>query len=351
MIVTTGEFGRTRAGELVKSFRIENSRGTAFTVLSLGAIISSVQVRPEPNAPPEELTLGYSSVEEYERNAPYFGATVGRVANRIAGGRFELYGTHYQLECNAPGNHIHGGYTGFGRRMWDTELQAASEQAGVRLRRVSPDGEDRYPGRVEVELTVTLNESNELRFEYRAVADKATPINLTNHCYWNLAGSTARDIRDHELKLLCDAYLPVDERQIPTGELKPVKGTAFDFTSPRRVGERIDALGAGIDHCFQVRGEPGELRPAARVVDPSTGRTMEIETTTAGLQLYTGNLLAGELERGNGGRTVPAHAALCLEAQGFPDAVNRPEFPSIILEPGAEYRQTTVHRFRYIPTR
>lgn len=346
MNITTEEFGHTREGHLVKSFRIENSRGTSFTVLSLGAIISSVQVRPDPNAPPVELTLGYTTVEEYERNTPYFGATVGRVANRIAGGRFELDGAPYQLECNAPGNHIHGGYTGFGRRMWDAELQAASEQAGVRLRRVSPDGEDRYPGRVEVELTVTLNEANELRLEYRAIADKATPINLTNHCYWNLAGSTSSDIRDHEVKLFCDAYLPVDERQIPTGELRPVKGSAFDFTSTRRVGERMATTANGIDHCFQVRGEPGELRPAARVADPSTGRKMEIDTTTAGLQLYTGNLLGGEHERGNGGRTLPAHAALCLEAQAFPDAINHPEFPSIILEPGAEYRQTTVHRFR-----
>ncbi len=346
MIVTTEEFGRTRDGELVKRFRIENSRGTSFSVLSLGAIISSVQMLPEPGAPPVELTLGYNSVEEYEQNRPYFGATVGRVANRIAAGRFELHGVQHQLECNAPGNHIHGGYTGFGRRMWDTELQAASEEAGVRLRRVSPDGEDRYPGKVEVELIVTLNESNELRFEYRAVADQATPINLTNHCYWNLAGNSPTTIHDHELRLFCDAYLPVNERQIPTGELRSVKGTAFDFTSARRVGERMDALGGGIDHCFQVRGEPGELRPAAQVVDPASGRRMEIHTTTAGLQLYTGNLLSGELERGMGGRTLPAHAALCLETQGFPDAVNRPEFPSVILEPGAEYRQTTVHRFR-----
>ncbi|TVR88725.1 MAG: galactose mutarotase [Spirochaetaceae bacterium] len=351
MIVTTEEFGLTREKEPVKRFRIENSHGTSFSLLSFGAIISSVQMTPKSGAQPVELTLGYTSVEEYENNLPYFGATVGRVANRIAGGRFELHGAPYQLECNAPGNHIHGGYIGFGRRMWDAELQAASEEAGVRLRRVSPDGEDRYPGKVEVELTVTLNESNELRFEYRATADRATPINLTNHCYWNLAGSTSENIREHEVRLFSDAYLPVNERQVPTGELKPVKGTAFDFTSTRRVGERMEALDGGIDHCYQVRGEQGELRPAAQVVDPASGRRMEIHTTTAGLQFYTGNLLAGEHERGNGGRTLPAHAALCLEAQGFPDAVNRPEFPSIILEPGAEYRQTTLHRFRQAPTR
>ena len=348
MIVTTEEFGRTRDGDPVKRFRIENSQGTSFSVLSLGAIINSVQLRPEPGSSPVELTLGYSSVKEYEQNAPNFGATVGRVANRVAGGRFDLHGEHYQLECNAPGNHIHGGYTGFGRRMWDAELQAASSEAGVRLRRVSLDGEDRYPGNVEVELTVTLNEFNELRFEYRAVTDKATPINLTNHCYWNLAGSATEDIRDHEVKLFCDTYLPVNEHQIPTGELRPVKGTAFDLTSSRRIWERMDALGGGIDHCFQVRGEAGVLRPAAHVVDKSSGRRMEVETTTAGLQLYTGNLLEGEIERGSAGnaRVLPAHAALCLETQGFPDAVNQPKFPSIILEPGSEYRQTTVHRFR-----
>jgi aldose 1-epimerase len=312
-------------------------------IMNYGAIVVELRT-PDRHGKLENITLGFPTLDGYLGKHPYFGATVGRYANRIALGKFTLDGTSYSLAQNNGPNHLHGGIVGFSHALWDAQPVQTHDSVGVRFNHTSPDGEEGYPGTVAATVVYTLTNGNELRIEYTATTDKATPINLTNHAYWNLAGAGQGTILDHELMLAADTYLPVDATLIPTGELASVAGTPFDFTSPHRIGARIGQVKGdppGYDHCFVLRGQKGALELAAHVRHVGSGRTMEVYTTQPGVQFYTGNFLDG----GPAGGGYPRNAGFCLETQHYPDSPNRPEFPSVVLRPGETYHEITVHRF------
>ncbi|HMC65282.1 MAG TPA: aldose epimerase family protein, partial [Gemmataceae bacterium] len=260
---------------------------------------------------------------------------------------FSLDGKTYTLATNNGPNHLHGGRKGFDGVLWKAEPVTAPDSVGVKFSHTSPDGDEGYPGKLDATVTFTLNNANALRIDYTAATDKPTVVNLTNHAYWNLAGAGSGNILGHELTLAADKYLPIDDTSIPTGELAPVKGTPFDFTSTHPIGERIAELKKdphktkGYDHCYVLRGQQGKLELAARVKEPTTGRVMEVYTTEPGVQLYCANFLDG----GPGGGGYKQHEAFCLETQHYPDSPNKPEFPSTVLRPGQTYRTTTEHRF------
>lgn len=343
MQVSKSAFGTTADGQAVDLYTCTNAQGLVMKVMSFGAILVEL-CTPDRDGKLENITLGFPTLDGYLGKHPFFGATVGRYANRIAGGAFTLDGKTYTLARNNGPNHLHGGLVNFSRVVWDAQPVENEDSVGVRFTYVSRDGEEGYPGTVNAQVVYTLTNQNELRMEYTATTDKATPINLTNHSYWNLNGAGRGDILDHELMLAADRYLPVDATLIPTGELAPVAGTPFDFTSPHKIGARIGQTPGdptGYDHCFVLRGQEGRLELAARVRDAVSGRTMEVYTTQPGVQLYTGNFLDG----GPGGGGYGRHAAFCLETQHYPDSPNRPEFPSVVLRPGATYHELTVHKF------
>jgi aldose 1-epimerase len=336
-------YGNTLDGAEVEHFTLKNSSGVSAGIITYGCIITSVQT-PDRNGKIGEITLGFDSLVGYLARHPYFGALVGRFANRIAVGRFELDGKHYTLARNEKErNHLHGGNVGFDKRVWTAEELRENDFVGVRFSYLSPDGEEGYPGELKVNVTYSLNEANELTLDYRAETTKATPINLTNHSYWNLSGPGSGTVYDHRLSLNCSRYLPVNEQLIPTGEILPVEGTLLDFRKQRAIGRDIDQLPVGYDHCFVADREGNRLEPIARVVNPACGRGLEISTTKPAVQLYTGNFLDGI--RGAGGTVFNKHTALCLETEYYPDAVNHPEFPSAVLRSGEIYSHTTVHRF------
>lgn len=357
MTIRKETFATTPEGVAVERFTIENGKGVSIQVMTYGAILLSCKT-PGKEGRPEEITLGFNSLERYLERHPFFGATVGRFANRIARGTFVLDGKSYQLAVNDGPNHLHGGVKGFDKQIWQAEGFGNPEDAGVVFRRKSPAGEESYPGNLQVEVTYSLNEESELILDYVATTDRATPINLTNHSYWNLGGASNGSILGHQLSIAAERYLPVDETSIPTGEIARVEGTPMDFRSPKEVGRDIDKVAGGYDHCF-VLGAAGSaaarpsgadgnemtgvLRPAATVVHGGSGRRMEVSTTMPGVQLYTGNKLEGV--KGTGGRVFHKHDALCLETEYFPDAVNRPAFLSCILRPGQTYRHRTVYKF------
>lgn len=341
--VTSELYGKNEKGDDIVRYNLQNSRGMNVSVLNLGAIITSVEV-PDRDGKFANVTLNFPDADSYLVNAPYFGGVCGRYANRIAKGKFTLDGTDHELEINNGPNHLHGGKTGLIRRIWKSEGFQNDEAVGVNLWYDSPDGEEGYPGKVKFGVAYSLNDKNELRMEYHVTTDKPTVINVTNHAYWNLAGVPDGSILDHELTLFCSEYLPVDETSIPTGELVPVADTPMDFLKPEKIGARIDQTvngGGGYDHCYIVDGKPGKLRPAAKIVEPKSGRVMEISSTEPGIQFYTGNFLDGTPATGNAAK----HSAFCLEAQHFPDSPNRPDFPTTRLNPGESYTQTTVHKF------
>ena len=336
-------FGETASGEEVTQFSLRNHSGMKVGLIDFGAIITSVEI-PDREGKLANVTLSHPDLAGYLVNAPYFGGACGRYANRIAGGKFSLDGIEYTLDLNNGPNSLHGGKEGFMKKLWKGEPFEDDKQVGVKFTYVSADGEEGYPGSLATVVTYTLTDANELRIDYKATTDKPTVLNLTNHAYWNLAGAGNGLILDHELALDCSKYLPVDETGIPTGELAPVEGTCMDFRTPHKIGERIDQPvhgSGGYDHCYVVDGKIGELRPAAKIVEPKSGRVMEILTTEPGIQFYTGNFLEGTPETGN----APKHGAFCLETQHFPDSPNRPDFPTTRLNPGETYTQTTVHKF------
>lgn len=343
-MVQSEPYGETSQGEPITLFLLRNAAGMKVELIDWGATVVSVQV-PDRNGELANVNLSYPDAATYERNPAYFGGICGRYSNRIALGKFTLDGTEYTLATNNTPNHLHGGKVGFNRKLWRGEIKPIEGAAAVKFTYVSPAGEEGYPGALKVVVTYTLTADNSLTLDYEATTDAPTVLNLTNHCYWNLAGATSgKTILDHQLQLASSHYLPVDETAIPTGELAPVAGTCMDFLQPEVIGKRISEPvngSGGYDHCFVVDGKAGELRLAAKVTDPSSGRVMEILTTEPGIQFYTGNFMDGTADTGN----QPQHGAFCLEAQHYPDSPNRPEFPTTVLQPGDVYKQTTVHRF------
>jgi aldose 1-epimerase len=336
-------FGKMPDGREIALFTLVNSQGIRARIISYGAILVSLEV-PDKNGDLADITLGYPSLEGYLETTPYFGAVVGRYGNRIARGRFTLDGKEYSLATNNNDNHLHGGLKGFDKVVWDAEIVRTERAVGVKLRYLSPDGEEGYPGNLSCTMEYLLTENDELKFSYAATTDKATPVNLTQHSYWCLNGQGAGDILGHELMLNADQYTPVDEGLIPTGELREVQGTPFDFTLPHTIGERIGDVPGGYDHNFVLRSGGGDLALAARVFEPESGRVMEIFTDQPGIQFYAGNFLDGTIT-GKEGKVYRKHYGFCLETQHFPNSPNQANFPSTILRPGEEYRTRTVHKF------
>jgi len=350
MSVKVEPFGKTPDGQVVQMVTLANRSGVEAKIITYGGIIVSLKV-PDRNGKLDDVVLGFDNLEDYITKSPYFGAITGRYANRIAGGKFTLDGTEYTLARNNGPNHLHGGIKGFDKVVWKIERAKASggilgaDRAELKLSYLSKDGEEGYPGNLECTVTYTLTAENELKISYEATTDKPTVVNLTNHSYWNLAGQGNGDILAHELMLNADDYTPVDEGLIPTGEIRPVRGTPMDFTRPMTIGSRIKQVDiGGYDHNFVLNGRPGKMKLCARVYEPTSGRVMEIHTTEPGVQFYTGNFLDGSLT-GKQGRVYKKHYAFCLETQHFPDSPNKPNFPSVVLRPGQKYRSQTVYSF------
>jgi aldose 1-epimerase len=347
--VARAAFGRLPDGQAVESFTLTNARGIEMRAISYGAIIVSLRV-PDRDGRLDDVVLGHDDLAGYLAKSAYLGALIGRYGNRIAGGRFTLDGKTYSLVTNNGPNHLHGGTRGFDKVLWKAEPFERPGEAGIVFTRRSPDGEEGYPGRLDVRVTYTLNDRNELSFEYVATTDKPTIVNLTQHSYFNLAGDGKRDILGHELTIEADRYTPVDKTLIPTGVLAPVAGTPFDFRKPTAIGARIGAdheqirHGGGYDHNYVLNGKGGALALAARVYEPTTGRTMDVATTEPGLQFYSGNFLDGSI-KGKAGRAYARRYGFCLETQHFPDSPNKPAFPSTVVRPGQEYRTKTVLTF------
>ncbi len=346
-------WGRLADGSAANLYVLKNAGGMTVRVSDYGCTIVSLTA-PDRGGRHADVVLGFDRLDDYVKDSPYFGCVVGRYGNRIAAGRFKLDGVEYRLATNnEPGGiacHLHGGRRGFDKVVWESEGFVRGGEVGVRFRHVSPDGDEGFPGRLDMTVTYRLTDANALRIDYEATTDKPTPVNLTHHSYFNLAGHEAGPILDHVLTIAADAVTPVDRGLIPTGALLPVRGTPFDFTKPTAIGKRVGAdheqirFGLGYDHNFVLRRWDGKLRPAATVYEPRSGRVMEVLTTEPGLQFYCGNFLDGTAV-GKGGHAYLKRSGFCLEAQHFPDSPNQPQFPSCILRPGEVYRQTTVYRF------
>jgi aldose 1-epimerase len=348
--VAKAEFGKTPEGQTVDVYTLTNSEGMEVRAITFGGIITSIRV-PDRNGKLDDVALGFDTLDGYLRNPPYFGAIIGRYGNRIARGRFTLDGKTYTLAVNNRPNHLHGGTKGFDKVVWKAESFKNPDGVGLVFTHTSPDGDEGYPGALSLRVTYTLNNKNEIAFDYEATTDKATPVNLTQHTYFNLAGDGSRDILDHVLTIPASRLTPVDQTLIPTGELTSVEGTPFDFRMPTAIGARIAAndpqirFGNGYDHNFVLDRNGDGLVLAAHVEEPMTGRVLEISTTEPGMQFYTGNFLDGSLT-GKAGHVYKRRMGFALETQHFPDSPNKPEFPSTILKPGETYRSKTVFAFK-----
>lgn len=342
MRIESAPFGKTSDGKNVTKYVLINSSGNSVEMIDYGAIITSINV-PDRNGNKKNVTAGFQGMEGYLLKHPYFGATVGRYCNRIAKGKFTIDGKSYTLAVNNGPNHLHGGEVGFDKRMWSATQTKTDSSVGLSFTLTSADGDEGYPGTLKVTADYIWDNDNRLTIRFKATTDKSTHVNLTNHAYFNLSGSGSGNVHKHELMLACDQYLEVDDTLIPTGKLLAVKGTALDFTTQHAIGNRINEMTStnGYDHCFVIRGEAGKMRLAANVLDPASGRTMEVQTTQPGVQLYTGNFLDGA--SANAG--FKRHEAFCLETQHFPDAPNHKEFLSTLLQPGQTLVETTTYRF------
>jgi aldose 1-epimerase len=336
-------FGAIKDGRSITEYTLSNPRGVSTSILTLGGIVRTL-LAPDRNGQVADIVLGFDDLAPYEDRHPYFGTITGRFANRIAHGKFTLDGTTYSLATNNGPNHLHGGIIGFDRAVWHAKTATTPTSVSLILTHISPDEDEGYPGTVTAEVTYTLTSDNALTVNYTATTTKATPINLTNHSYFNLAGHSSGDVLKHELTIAADRFVPVDETSIPLGPLQKVAGTPFDFTTRHEIGARISEVGIGYDHTYVLSDTPRPLHLAARAVDPSSGRSLEILTTEPGVQLYTGNYLDGSLA-GKAGTMYLKHAGFCLETQHFPDSVNQSSYPSTILRPGEIYSSTTVMRF------
>ena len=342
--VTKKLFGQTRAGKRVDLFTLTNAQGLSAKITNYGTIITELRV-PDREGRLGNIVLGFDNLRQYLAGNPsYLGCTVGRVANRTAKGRFQLDGKKYKLAVNNGPHHLHGGVRGFDKVVWSAEIVKGRE-AAVAFTYLSRHGEEGYPGNLDVTVLMTLTNGDELRIDYTATTDRATPVNLTNHSYFNLAGGG--NVLDHELKVAAKAYIPVDATSIPTGKQVPVAGTAFDFTKRKAIGldfARLTGKPIGYDHNFVLNGRGQRLAACAKVYERTTGRVMDVRTTEPGVQVYTGNWLDGT-QCGHGGVYYTQHSGLCLETQHFPDSLHHPRFPSIILRPTRTYTTTTTYKF------
>lgn len=342
MGIAKSSFGKTASGETVTLYTLTNSQGNTVKMIDYGAIIVSIDV-PDKTGKLANVNAGFNSMDGYMMSHPYFGATVGRFCNRIAKGKFSIDGKEYTLATNNGPNHLHGGKVGFDKLMWKVTELVDVASMGLRFSLTSADGDEGYPGTLKVTADYFWDNDNKLSIKFTASTDKATHLNLTNHAYYNLAGIGSGKVYDHELMLACGNYLPIDADMIPTGEKASVKSTDLDFTAKKSIGARIEKFPetGGYDHCFVVDGTPGQLRKAAEVVEPKSGRTMTVYTTQPGIQLYTGNFLDGTAANA----MLPKHGAFCLETQHFPDTPNQPNFPTTLLKPGQSFEQTTTYQF------
>jgi aldose 1-epimerase len=346
-------FGKTPDGTPVEVFTLTNKNGIKLRAMTYGAIVLSLET-PDRDGKNADIVLGYSTLDEYIKDTPYFGAIVGRYGNRIANGKFQLDGKEYTLATNnEPGGikcSLHGGVKGFDKVVWRGEPIVKDGAQGVKFSYTSKDGEEGYPGTLHVSVTYVLTDDNAWRIDYEANTDKATPINITQHSYFNLKGEGNGDILDHELTFQASRFTPVNVGLIPTGELRSVKETPFDFTTPHRIGQRVNAddeqikFGGGYDHNWVLDNQSGKLALAATVHEPSTGRVIEVLTTEPGLQFYCGNFLDGKLT-GKSGKPYHFRNGFCLETQHYPDSPNQPTFPNTILRPGKTWQSTTVYQF------
>jgi aldose 1-epimerase len=341
-------FGQLADGRAVEIFTLTSS-GMEVRTMPYGAAIVSVRV-PDRDGAPADVVLGFDALADYVTKNRYFGVVVGRYGNRIAKGRFTLDGRTYQLATNNGPNHLHGGVKGYDTVLWQAEPFERDGRAGVVYRHTSPDGDEGYPGTLNVRVTYTIGAASDLTIEYEATTDKPTPVNLTQHSYFNLTGGGRGDILGHRLTIDADRFTPVDATLIPTGALAPVDGTPFDFRRPTTIGARIGAdheqlrFGSGYDHNWVINRRVPGLVHAARVVDPGSGRTLDVSTTEPGVQFYSGNFLDGAVT-GKSGQVYNKRYGLCLETQHFPDSPNQPDFPSTILRPGVRYQSKTVFAF------
>lgn len=338
-------WGKLDSGEQIDLYILKNSQGVEAAITNYGGRVVSLKV-PDRNSNFADVVLGFDNLAGYVGPNPYFGALVGRYANRIANGEFTLNGTRYHLACNNGNNSLHGGLKGFDRVVWS----AQDASTALELRHLSKDGEEGYPGNLDVVIRYTLSDDNELKIDYEGTTDKDTVLNLTNHSYFDLAGEGSGKVLDHVVTINAEKFTPVNENLIPTGELRNVEGTPFDFRKLSPIGARIDEkdqqlqYGEGYDHNFVLNGSRGNLSLAARVLEPHSGRVLEVFTTQPGMQFYTGNHLDGSV-RGKDGKTYGFRSAFCVETQHFPDSPNHPEFPSTELKAGQRYQGTTVFRF------
>ncbi len=346
---TSAPFGEVPNGPALTIYTLTNANGMEVRTIPYGAIIVSIRV-PDKAGKFDDVVLGFDRIDGYTGTHPYFGAVVGRYGNRIAKATFTLDGQTYALAANNGPNSLHGGMKGFDKKLWTAELFDRDGNVGVVYSVVSPDGDEGYPGNLKVQVTYTLTTSNELSVEYEATADKATPINLTQHSYFNLAGEGRGDILGHRLTIDANRYTPVDATLIPTGDYADVENAPFDFRKPTPIGARIDAdheqlrLGGGYDHNWVLNRDRDGLLHAARLEEPTSGRTLDVSTTEPGIQFYAGNFLDGTI-KGKSGHVYARRSGLCLETQHFPDSPNRSSFPSTILRPGEQFRSKTVFAF------
>ena len=349
--ITHQPFGQTADGIPVDLYTFRYAKGAEVRICNYGGIVVSFKV-PDRKGQLGDVVLGYDDFASYLKQNPFFGCLVGRYANRIANAKFTLNGREYTLVANNGPNAIHGGLKGFDKVVWDAKVLATLQGPALELRYVSKDGEEGYPGTLTVKAVYTLTEDNALKLQFTATTDKDTVLNLTHHSYFNLAGQG--DILNHQVMIHADKFLPVDSTLIPTGELRPVDGTPFDFRKPTAIGARINQddeqlkFGKGYDQNWIINKSMGELAPAARVYEPTTGRVLEVLTTEPGLQFYTGNHLGGSIT-GKGGWVYKSRDAFCMEPQHYPDSPNHPEFPSVVLKPGETYHNTIIYRFSVQP--
>lgn len=336
---TMSDWGETD-GKKVSLYTLTNKNGVQVKITNYGGTVTSF-VAPDRNGNKQSIVLGFDKLQGYLDRPPYFGALIGRYGNRIAGGKFTLNGKIYSLAANNGKNSLHGGLKGFDKVVW--EATPTKNDKSLSLHYISKDGEEGYPGNLDVTVKYTLSDDNELEIDYTAKTDKATPLNLTNHSYFNLTGDVANTILNHSLLIDADRYTPVDTSLIPTGKLTPVKGTPFDFTQPHKIGERIGNVPGGYDHNFVLNGSGSAVRRVAVVTDSMSGRKLEVYTDQPGIQFYTGNFLDGSIKTSDG-KAIQKNAAFCLETQHFPDSPNQPSFPTTILKPGATYHTVTRYK-------